>query len=163
MSWPSFRLAGIRANPPEKRRSRLCPEKVAWMMLKTTSRRSPFLKAPYRTSSELKRLARTAKIFSEMIRKRDASRGQTGYKWLCFHPWLPSLSDCSAMTKRLRRRCNFAGERHGRRSNPPFERSSSARCTAMPVLIYFRQGSSNKHDLGKPEEWPQPRGFLHQE
>jgi transposase len=43
------------------------------MMLKTTPRRSPFLKALYRASAEVKSLARAAKSFFEMIRKRDAS------------------------------------------------------------------------------------------
>jgi transposase len=43
------------------------------MMLKTTPRRSPFLKALYGASAELKSLARVAKNFFEMVRKRDAS------------------------------------------------------------------------------------------
>ncbi len=75
--WLQRRFGGLRntltGGPPAKRRSPLCLEKVAWMMLKTTSRRSPFLKALYRTSAELKSLARAARNFFEMIRKRDAS------------------------------------------------------------------------------------------
>jgi transposase len=75
--WLQRRFEGLRktrtGGPPVKKRSPLCREKVAWMMLKTTSRRSPFLKALYRTSAELKSLARAAKSFFEMIRKRDAS------------------------------------------------------------------------------------------
>ena len=76
--WLQRHFGGLRkvrtGHPPPKRKSSLCLEKVAWMMLKTTSRRSPFLKALYRASSELKSLARAAKIFFDMIRRRDASR-----------------------------------------------------------------------------------------
>jgi transposase len=76
--WLQGRFGGLRktqsGGPPVKRRSTLCLEKVAWMMLKTTPRRSPFLKALYRASAGLKFLARAAKSFFEMIRKRDASR-----------------------------------------------------------------------------------------
>lgn len=43
------------------------------MMLKTTPRRSPFLRSLYRASAELKSLTRVAKSFFEMIRKRDGS------------------------------------------------------------------------------------------
>jgi hypothetical protein len=43
------------------------------MMLKTTPRRSPLLKALYRASAVLKSLARAAKSFFEIIRKRNAS------------------------------------------------------------------------------------------
>jgi transposase len=75
--WLQRHFGGLRktrtGEPPAKRRSPLCLEKLAWMMLKTTPRRSPFLKALYRASAELKSLARTATIFFEMIRKRDAS------------------------------------------------------------------------------------------
>jgi transposase len=75
--WLQRRFGGLRKTRtgglPEKRRSPLCLEKVAWLMLKTTPRRSPFLKALYRASAELKSLARAARSFFEMIRKRDAS------------------------------------------------------------------------------------------
>jgi transposase len=75
--WLQRRFEGLRrtrtAGPPVKRRSPLCLKKVAWMMLKTTPRRSPFLKALYQASAGLKSLARAAKSFFEMIRKRDVS------------------------------------------------------------------------------------------
>ena len=76
--WLQRRFGGLRnkrtrSAPPVKRRSPLCLEKVAWLMLKTTPRKSPFLKALYRASAELKSLGRVAKILFEMIRKRDAS------------------------------------------------------------------------------------------
>jgi transposase len=75
--WLQRRFEGLRrtrtAGPPVKRRSPLCLKKVAWMMLKTTPRRSPFLKALYQASVGLKSLARAAKSFFEMIRKRDVS------------------------------------------------------------------------------------------
>jgi transposase len=69
--WRPAKDANWRSTGKEK--IALCLEKVAWLMLKTTPRRSPFLKALYRASAELKSLARAARSFFEMIRKRDAS------------------------------------------------------------------------------------------
>jgi hypothetical protein len=58
----------VRRDTTGKEKVPLCLEKVAWMMLKTTPRRSPFLKALYRASAVLKSLARAAKSFFEIIR-----------------------------------------------------------------------------------------------
>ena len=55
-----------------KRRPPLCLEHVAWLMLKADPQRQRYLKALYRTSSELESLGRTARGFFEMIRKRNA-------------------------------------------------------------------------------------------
>jgi transposase len=77
--WLQRHFQGLRnkrprgAGLPAKKRSPLCLERVAWMMLKTTSRKSPFLRALYRASAELKSMARAAKSFFEMIRERNKS------------------------------------------------------------------------------------------
>lgn len=64
--------------------------------LKATPRKSPFLKALYRASTELKSLARAGKSFFEMIRKRDASSWRA---WLQTALSLP----LSSFAKRLQR------------------------------------------------------------
>ena len=98
--WLQRRFVGLQktriGGPPIKRRSPLCLEKVAWIMLKTTSQRSPFLKALYRASAELKSLARVAKSFFEMIRKRNASRWPA---WL----QMALRSPLASFARRLRR------------------------------------------------------------
>jgi transposase len=75
--WLQRHFGGLRkartGSSPAKRKSPLCLEKIAWMMLKTTPRRSSFLKALYRVPAALKSLARKAESFFEIIRKRNAS------------------------------------------------------------------------------------------
>src|SRR5207237_1423866 len=66
-------LRKMGTTPLAKRRPPLCLEHVAWLMLKANPQRSPYLKALYRASPELKSLAHVARSFFEMIRKRDAS------------------------------------------------------------------------------------------
>jgi len=98
--WLQRRFVGLRntrnGSSPEKRGSPLCLERVAWLMLKTTPQKSPFLKALYRASAELKSLARAARSLFEMIRKRDVS------PWSA---WLQTAlrSPLASFARRLRR------------------------------------------------------------
>jgi transposase len=98
--WLQRRFEGLRnartSGPPVKKRSPLCLEKVAWLMLKTTPRRSPFVRALYRASAELKSLARVAKSLFEMIRKRDVSPWPT---WL----QMAMRSPLASFARRLQR------------------------------------------------------------
>ena len=98
--WLQRRFEGLRNTrtgaPLEKRRSPFCLEKVAWLILKTTPQKSPFLEALFQASAELKSLARAARSFFDMIRKRDASAWPA---WL----EMASRSPLASFARRLRR------------------------------------------------------------
>ena len=97
--WLQRRFVSLRTSeltPPMKRRPPLCLEHVAWLMLKADPRRHLFLKALYRTSSELEALGHAARGFFEMIRNRDA---------VAWPQWLESAahSPLASFARRLER------------------------------------------------------------
>ena len=84
--WLERRFVSSRTSemtPPMKRAPPLCLEHVAWLMLKADPRRHRFLKALYKTSSELEAPGHSARGFFEMIRDRD------------FEAWPQWLEDAS--------------------------------------------------------------------
>ena len=115
-------LAKERSHSAGEEKIATLPGACGWLILKTDPQRSPYLKAHYRASPELKSLAHVARTFFDMIRKRDASLWPGWLQMAMRSPLVslrappPAGSGC--------RSCSPAAtleQRHGGRADPQIE------------------------------------------